>query len=259
MDFSELLGAGSNNPVFSGGFGLAILAVGASALRSSARLSLDLLKRHFVISLEVTSKDKAYPWILQWISKQGSRTQHLSVDTVVRNIGHNTVQTSFDFVPGPGQHFIRYRGHFMSVQRIREQQMVDLNTGKPWEKVVFLSLGRSTLLFESILREAYDNASQQEEGKMIIFTNWGAEWRPFGQPRRRRPLDSVILDEGISKKIFDDVTNWLSAEKWYAERGIPYRRGYLLHGPPGSGKTSYIMVKFFILKYIINDFELILL
>ena len=22
--------------------------------------------------------------------------------------------------------------------------------------------------------------------------------------------------------------------------GIPYRRGYLLHGPPGSGKTSYI-------------------
>jgi chaperone BCS1 len=23
-------------------------------------------------------------------------------------------------------------------------------------------------------------------------------------------------------------------------KGIPYRRGYLLHGPPGSGKTSFI-------------------
>ena len=28
--------------------------------------------------------------------------------------------------------------------------------------------------------------------------------------------------------------------KRYVERGIPYRRGYLLHGPPGSGKTSFI-------------------
>jgi chaperone BCS1 len=28
--------------------------------------------------------------------------------------------------------------------------------------------------------------------------------------------------------------------QWYAERGIPYRRGYLLHGVPGSGKSSLI-------------------
>lgn len=26
----------------------------------------------------------------------------------------------------------------------------------------------------------------------------------------------------------------------YAERGIPYRRGYLLYGPPGTGKSSFI-------------------
>lgn len=28
--------------------------------------------------------------------------------------------------------------------------------------------------------------------------------------------------------------------QWYADRGIPFRRGYLLHGVPGSGKTSLI-------------------
>lgn len=37
-----------------------------------------------------------------------------------------------------------------------------------------------------------------------------------------------------------DARDFLASEVWYAERGIPYRRGYLLHGVPGSGKTSLI-------------------
>jgi chaperone BCS1 len=31
--------------------------------------------------------------------------------------------------------------------------------------------------------------------------------------------------------------------------GIPYRRGYLLHGPPGSGKSSYIQALAGLLSY----------
>ncbi|TQS31876.1 hypothetical protein Golomagni_07827, partial [Golovinomyces magnicellulatus] len=30
-----------------------------------------------------------------------------------------------------------------------------------------------------------------------------------------------------------------STPRWYASRGIPLRRGYLFHGPPGTGKTSF--------------------
>ena len=36
------------------------------------------------------------------------------------------------------------------------------------------------------------------------------------------------------------VCSAAAGRSWYVERGIPYRRGYLLHGPPGSGKTSFI-------------------
>lgn len=73
------------------------------------------------------------------------------------------------------------------------------------------------------------------------MTNLVNDWRLFGHPRRKRPLNSVILDRGIMENIIKDVDHFLSRPNWYIDRGIPYRRGYLLYGPPGSGKTSAIM------------------
>ena len=53
-------------------------------------------------------------------------------------------------------------------------------------------------------------------------------------------MDTVILDTERKQQILDDVEEYLSADaaRWYADRGIPYRRGYLFYGPPGTGKTS---------------------
>lgn len=81
---------------------------------------------------------------------------------------------------------------------------------------------------------------QAQEGKTTIYTSWGTEWKPFGDPKRKRPLDSVVLEEGVKERIVEDVRTFLEARDWYLDRGIPYRRGYLLYGPPGTGKSSFI-------------------
>lgn len=98
--------------------------------------------------------------------------------------------------------------------------MVDLKKGSPWESVTLTTLSRDRTVFGELLNEARQLAIDSQEGKTVIYTCWGLEWRPFGQPRKKRPLSSVILDEGVKEKIVGDVKDFLGASTYYYERGI---------------------------------------
>ncbi len=37
-----------------------------------------------------------------------------------------------------------------------------------------------------------------------------------------------------------ECQRWLTTGPWHRSRGLPWKRGYLLHGPPGSGKSACI-------------------
>ncbi|XP_055603638.1 LOW QUALITY PROTEIN: mitochondrial chaperone BCS1 [Uranotaenia lowii] len=241
MTLTEYIGALSDNPYFGAGFGLFGLGAGAAMLRKGMQGALILFRRHYMITLEVPCRDKSYQWLLQWITQKGARhTQHLSVETSFqqRDTGH--IKTKYDFIPSIGTHIMRYGGTWIKVDRAREQHTLDLHMGVPWETVQLTAFGRDKNLYFKILEEARQLALKNTEGKTIMYTAMGSEWRPFGHPRKRRPLKSVVLDAGVADRILADCREFIHNPQWYADRGIPYRRGYLLHGPPGCGKSSFI-------------------
>jgi hypothetical protein len=72
-----------------------------------------------------------------------------------------------------------------------------------------------------------------------LYRNKGNKWE--GSPSGNfRKIETVILKDGIKQKIQSDVKLFLDSEDWYKRRGIPYSRGYLFFGTPGTGKTSMI-------------------
>lgn len=80
--------------------------------------------------------------------------------------------------------------------------------------------------------------------------------------RPNRPITTVDLDHGDRDALVADVAQYLrpATRRFYARRGIPYRRGYLFHGPPGTGKTSMSLAlagHFNLTLYILNlsEFE----
>ena len=68
-----------------------------------------------------------------------------------------------------------------------------------------------------------------------LGTTWTSAKR-----KQRRPLSSIILQEGVIQSLVADAREFLATEDWYTAAGIPHRRGYLLYGPPGTGKSSTI-------------------
>jgi SpoVK/Ycf46/Vps4 family AAA+-type ATPase len=65
----------------------------------------------------------------------------------------------------------------------------------------------------------------------------------FGSGHRRVgrfTWDDLVLNDSIVHLIREDFQTFLKRESWFRTRRLPFRRGYLFHGPPGNGKTSVI-------------------
>ncbi|KAJ5687186.1 hypothetical protein N7536_009805 [Penicillium majusculum] len=259
--FSQL----TSNPLFTAGFGLAGLGAGLTLAQKGVRHGAALLRRRMLVDVEISIKDDSYPWFLHWMTlyqqsqlnagKAAANTstymdrflqkltpgmRHLSIQTQKVEHSNGAIHTHFSLIPGPGKHVLRYKNAFVFVNRMRESKSRDIQTGKPWETITLTTLYSQRHIFEDLFTEAHAYAAKGHEGKTTIYNSWGTEWKPFGNPRRKRPLESVVLHEGVKERVVADVEDFISSSSWYHDRGIPYRRGYLLYGPPGTGKSSFI-------------------
>ncbi|KAF8448440.1 BCS1 N terminal-domain-containing protein [Terfezia claveryi] len=267
---TSLLAQLTSNPIFVGGFGIIGLTASAALLRKSLVTLTTLLRRQLLVDLEIPSKDKSYQWFLHWMSthqrqqlpqtaaaysnktgltRRGRRSilsyitprvHHLAVETIYAQLPGGSISTKFTLVPGPGKHLLNYHNTLIQVTRERDIKSLDLQTGSPFETVKLTTLYRDRHVFSQLLSEAQSLAQTLTQGKTVIYTSWGSDWKEFGSPKRKRPLESVILDRGVKESLVKDVKDFLASSSWYYDRGIPYRRGYLLYGPPGSGKSSFI-------------------
>lgn len=88
---------------------------------------------------------------------------------------------------------------------------------------------------------------------IMTYTSNKDKW---SYPIIRRPtnfLDANMNTEMIATMA--DISKFKTKEAAYREKGVPYRRGYLLYGVPGSGKTTIIELaakKFNMTLYSLN-------
>ncbi|ORY96667.1 P-loop containing nucleoside triphosphate hydrolase protein [Syncephalastrum racemosum] len=138
---------------------------------------------------------------------------------------------------------LEYKGHTIYVSRKSEDD--DDNSGTKVSrfsrKYLEISMEDAPLsLLKQYIQEWCDIYNTKESNKTSIWKYDGYSSWYITKEMEPRPLETVTLKAGLKEQIMHDMTTFCRRKKWYKTRGIPYRRGYLLFGPPGTGKTSII-------------------
>lgn len=230
------------NEFLSGGFVLMLLgSVGGAAYRYVPRLT-GWLKRRYTVTIEIRDPE-LFGWVAEWLAtiSYGRKCRRISA-TVGKVLtddeeGPGNTTPSIVFAPGRGLHIFRHDGLWFWLDREVEKESKG-TFHRVQEYFVIRALGSSPERLREVLEQARAHHVQQAKDEVPVFFNnsWG-EWRKVGV-YAARPLSSVALPEGVADELLEDARQFFDSEKFYASVGVPYRRGWLLHGPPGTGKSS---------------------
>ncbi|MCI07682.1 mitochondrial chaperone BCS1-like, partial [Trifolium medium] len=83
----------------------------------------------------------------------------------------------------------------------------------------------------------------------------GMRWRsvPFNHPAK---FETMAMEIDLKKKIKSDLESFLKARQYYRKIGRAWKRSFLLYGPSGTGKSSFVAAMANFLCYDVYDVDL---
>jgi chaperone BCS1 len=217
-----------------------------------------LVQQYLKAKIQIRSTDDAFEYMMEWFASQANiaNGRHLQGETPLESAreGYTSLTTSGSYLnfveqqareplrytPGPGTQILSFKGRNFQIYRERE-----MSPSKDEEVLVISCYGRSPGPIKELLQHAKKQFFLKYQDRTIIkrpadqFMRRHNPWVTIAS-RPSRSMETVILDERRKKSVLSDMNEYLHPDtvRWYLDRGIPHRRGYLFYGPPGTGKTS---------------------
>lgn len=220
MALLESIAALGANPILVGGIGTVAFGSAMYLLRALPERIADLLDRALWTKVTVESLSNEYRDVDAFI--EGRRLDFFSRALEIKD---GTIKTGF------GHGWGTYGGTLFRYSKTRMTQQI-----VPFETITVSFLTRDRALVQRFIADC----RPEEHRNSINVTMYNASGSAGGLRRRKRGLDTVFVDQAIKERLVGRLRWFLDAEDWHTRRGIPWKLGIVLHGPPGTGKTSLI-------------------
>ncbi len=210
----------ATNQLLVGGVGTLAFGALMYVLRAVPERALDIIERTFWTKVFVESLSNEYNDVDAYI--EGNRLDFFSRSLEMKD---------GDLKTGFGGGWGSYDGKLFKYTKTKSTQQLT-----HYETITISFLTRDRGVVERFMRDC----KPVEYKNSIYVAMYSVGGSEGGLRRRKRGLDTVFVDRAIKDRLVSRVNWFLGAEEWHAARGIPWKFGVALHGPPGTGKTSLI-------------------
>lgn len=185
------------------------------------------------MTITVKDDDAAFVWVKEWFLEQKfiTRIRSVDLDTTLRR-----EQTAL--IPAEGRHWFWYRGRPFRVDSHRSEDKRGWSSTRT-EWLIFRTCGRKQSFLKKFVADIVACHERSVALSSSLYIRDDDYWMRV-EGYTPRSLDSVILKAGEKECLVQDIEKFKGAQERYRKLGVPYHRGYLFYGPPGSGKTSIV-------------------
>lgn len=224
------------------------------------------LQSTWMCNVTIDGKDDLFRHVLGWVSEQNMTKESRRLIAVTNQSSPQEDESVEEYLseeglfhfgkwaakkppryePAVGTHWFWFHRRFFIFNRSIKENRSNPYQNIEEHRLTIRCVGRSTEPLKQLIEHIKMWAVERHTRLTTIKRPTGKDQRrPPGHwstvtSRPYRPLNTVVLDPDLRNRLVADVNEYLhpASPKWYATRGIPYRRGYLFHGPPGTGKSS---------------------